>query len=261
MGVHVVLTGQGCRALESMACFLTWEPWVKELTGKKGRIRRADFAIDDRIGVLEMAEIEAKLRAREWTGRSRLYDIRASVSGDEREGITAYVGARTSTALVRIYDKAVQTGTEGPWVRVELQLRNERAEEMMGRFAGSSVAEQGALISGVIRNYLEFKEPGEHKQRTRWAPCKWWLDFLGGVDAVSVVGASPVDSMERRRDWLRKSVAPSLALVWMEDGRGYDFINELIRDGTDRLTEQGHALVENPQGKLKVLGGNRKLAA
>jgi hypothetical protein len=50
-------------------------------------------------------------------------------SAGENIGETAYIGSRTSETMLRIYDKAAQTGlNDQPWTRVEIELKNRQAD-------------------------------------------------------------------------------------------------------------------------------------
>ena len=71
-----------------------------------------------------------------------------------------------SSVLIRIYDKAAERGLpEGQhWVRVELQLRDERAEAFC-----FDPAPIGLLFRGVLVNYVRYvDDPGTDSNCWRW---------------------------------------------------------------------------------------------
>jgi len=56
--------------------------------------------------------------------------------------------------------------------------------------------------------------------------------------------ARPVPSMQRTVDWIKKSVAPSLASLKSVMGSSFSwFMTEQIKDGTARMTEQRRKLI------------------
>ena len=69
-------------------------------------------------------------------------------------GTSCQIGSPKSKVLVRIYDKAAERGlADGRhWVRVELQLRDKRAEEFL-----KIPMCIGKAFAGVLLNYLLFQ--------------------------------------------------------------------------------------------------------
>lgn len=88
-----------------------------------------------------------------------------------------------SEILVRIYDKAMERGyTDGRhWIRVELQLRRERAAAFLQR-----TEPIGERFAGVLANYLRFiDEPnGFDSNRWRWPMKPYWEKLLDGASRI-----------------------------------------------------------------------------
>ena len=90
---------------------------------------------------------------------------RLDVAGDEEEVI---FGASSSSTRLRIYNKALERGVAGPWVRVEFQLRDEAANS----FLANLLAREGRIgetYGGVLLNYLRYQLPDQctHFSRKR----------------------------------------------------------------------------------------------
>lgn len=192
MGVWLEMTGQGCRAFETFGTgdYLSLfqeafdEPEAVHMT-------RLDVAFDDHSGILPIQQIAddtleledgvpvhvvSKFRSRqvEWQHHD----------GDPRAGLSIYHGRKVSDCLIRIYDKAAERHFfDRHWVRVELQLRDERALA----FAQSVAAGEdiGQIYCGVILNYLRYNDPDPFdSNRWRWPLKDYWAEFLGGAARI-----------------------------------------------------------------------------
>lgn len=101
----------------------------------------------------------------------------------EDTGKSTTFGSRASEILIRIYDKAAERGyTDGRhWVRVELQLRRDRALAFL-----NDPAQLGDRFRGVLANYLRFiDEPlGDDTNRWRWPMKSYWEQLLAGVKRI-----------------------------------------------------------------------------
>lgn len=92
------------------------------------RCSRIDFALD----VVGLAGVPQRIgdlfQAGQLPCRARKGSI-VQGTGAAQGGYTAYLGARTSQAFMRAYDKAAQQGLRGiAWGRIELELKGSKAE-------------------------------------------------------------------------------------------------------------------------------------
>ena len=214
MGVWVELTGQGCRAFEDHTKLPNkWDDLTKFVLENDLHITRFDVAFDDHTGVLDMKTIQDAIEAQRYVSPSNFWEtIRSS------EGQSAYIGSPKSLIRIRIYDKAAERGyTDGRhWNRVELQLRDERADKFIRltvkaptKKAGEpmkpvsvaqptykgtgEVAEDltlGQAFSGVLLNYLRIVEPSEtDSNKSRWQMTDYWASILEEVGKISLWSA------------------------------------------------------------------------
>ena len=101
----------------------------------------------------------------------------SKISETEIAGLTVGHGSKSSRIYIRCYDKRYERSAIDElehWVRFEIQLRDENA---MG-FINFS-APLGAKFSGVISNYLNYREQGIDENKRRWKLSPWWVSFLG----------------------------------------------------------------------------------
>ena len=126
MGVWCEMSGQGCRAFETLSTLDgdKWQALFATIVSEKMNITRLDVAYDDHSGILDIDEIIQDTRKKEYVSKSDYWEIMESSKGQSLQ-----FGSPQSDTLIRIYDKARERNCpEGEhWIRVELQLRRERA--------------------------------------------------------------------------------------------------------------------------------------
>lgn len=102
---HLVIDGSSCRLFSDgfwreLAAMGQRRSWV---------VKRADLAVDDDSGVLSVDALEEAydlgFLSHETGGAPRVFDPRDPRRGTASSGWTVYVGERTGSAMVRIYDK------------------------------------------------------------------------------------------------------------------------------------------------------------
>ena len=94
---------------------------------ENAHISRLDIACDDRQGHLDMSSIIRKVQENEVNSRMTKRSVVVAYDGTRQSGATAYIGAPSSDFRIRIYDKALEEGVSGHWIRVEMVLREEHA--------------------------------------------------------------------------------------------------------------------------------------
>jgi len=232
MGIHVQLSGKGCRQLEAEGLVTDWQSFVGWVLAAGGSFSRLDLALDDRAGLVNLDLVEEAVRSDAYVSRWRSWRITQSKSrGAAQLGRTVNFGAPQSDASLRIYDKAAEQGVEGPWVRLEMQMRDDRAQRL-----ALALSEKGAgVVAGVLRGYLDFKQAGEGTQKTRWRSAAWWSELLAAAERV-VLGTAPlVRTVASIKAWVSRQVAPSLAILAAAATEGRDAIDAIIELGFGRL--------------------------
>jgi len=219
MGTHVAISGAALRGLETCG-------WVEDRGGwaaclgvvqcVASSVSRVDVALDDRSGVVTPERVDAQIKAgglvsRFHTGRSEEHYGR----GGAVVGRTVYIGSPQSRCMVRCYDKAAQLGVPGPWHRVEVQARDERAAALLAALV------DGRDIGGVVLALVDFRVPSSDRCVTRWARCSWWGAFVGRVTRAPLrVAARRVQTVQEFRERVMRQWGPSLALLAAVDGEG-----------------------------------------
>lgn len=114
--------GEGCKLLDFEKLALVVEQM------HKSRITRCDIAVDDVEGKHgTMLDVVEAYKKRQFTRRGNqpsISQVGDWISDTAPKGRTLYIGSRTGTAMMRIYEKGKELGiSASPWVRYELELK------------------------------------------------------------------------------------------------------------------------------------------
>lgn len=128
MGVWLEMSGQGCRTFESFGNgdYESLFDYVRENPDDL-HITRLDVACDDHSGILDMEQLKKDTMEDSYISKWSGGTVRAG-HGQSRGQDTIEFGSMKSAIFLRIYNKAAERGfTDRHWLRVELQMRDERA--------------------------------------------------------------------------------------------------------------------------------------
>lgn len=248
MGIHVNMTGQGCRQYEALFGN-SWSELIKRVFEAGGHFTRLDGAIDDFHGFFSVDQIEEKVKGRDVKGRFKKargytdYDLTSEPG--EGDGKTIKFGSGESNIQIRIYDKAAQQGVDQVWIRTEIQCRDERADALARQIMSDN--NLGHLLAGVLCNYINFVEPSNDTHKDRWPVSSWWSEFLGDVEKVRLTILKAAKTIEEKMEWVDRQVSTTLALIGLYlKGKGtdiYEFVSEMLIEGEKRLKPHHEALL------------------
>lgn len=188
MGICLDMSGTGCRAFEQYGN----GDWMQLLarifdSGERVNITRLDLAYDDHEGLLNIYQIEQDVRERCYRSKSKFSMI---IWSDDQErdvqGLTVQVGSNKSPILIRIYNKAAERGFDHTkhWIRVELQLRNDRALAAAAELF--KLQHIGQTVSGILRNYCMFLVETGDSNKSRWPVAPYWDRILLDMGKISL---------------------------------------------------------------------------
>ncbi|EGO5850672.1 hypothetical protein WMI_01343 [Enterococcus faecalis EnGen0363] len=253
----VDIKGQGCRYLENhWPEQFTWIDFFNLLrsTFSIDHLTRLDTALDDYKGYLNITTLHRKLRLKQFRSTAGLRKWRYIEGGDmqsskEIDGQTLYVG--NGDVEFRFYDKKGQLenskGVSLPedinfWQRYEIQLRNERAENLFNKIADGNL-EIGDAVRGIMCEYLTFLvENKKDTNKRRWPVCKFWTDFLSNCDSVKLTLKPLEKSVYKTKNWAENQVSVSLAIL--EECFSEDYLKALVVDGRKRFTKEHKQMIK-----------------
>ena len=210
-----------------------------------GHVTRIDIAIDD-IGckyfstddvcrLYQNTQIVSKFR-------NMRNVVESEVSG-RKTGHTVYFGSRTSDIFLRVYDKQLErnrklsaTGThvDNPWVRWELELKNDRAVSVSKML--TSGIPLGAVSVGVLGHYMRMIELDDIN-RSRCSTYPVWADFMDGVSSLKITVPKYEKTMDEKKTWIKRQVMPTLAAVILADGGSLEFVEDNLENGLNRMNK------------------------
>lgn len=229
MGIHVTISGSGCRALFSRVLPSTIISNIIEYGCKCTRI---DLALDN-IGDVYFypREIMDFIKNRQVKSRWGKYEL--VQSGDMHSlsltGDTVYLGSRTSDMFCRVYDKTLERIEKGDdkelpesWVRWELVCKRDRAQVACEQLLSSGFA-IGELLFGVLSNYFSILEkPCDISDRNhvdRFALNERWLQFLGDAKPIRLFRVlQDEETLENKKEYVIKQYGPTLSALFRAYG-------------------------------------------
>ena len=220
MGICVNLSGTGCRAFETYGhgdWFRLFSYLFRD-TGclasehcqfKSYNITRLDLAYDDHIGLLSMAQLEHDTRERNYVSRAKYSEIICS----DIQGMTIQVGSDKSDVKIRIYDKASERGfKDRHWIRVEMQLRQERSLEAVRQLLDTR--HLGLCASGILRNYLTYRVDSLDTHKSRWPIAPYWDKVLMDMEKLSLwVAPGETYNFAKTEHWLVKQYGQAIVVL------------------------------------------------
>ena len=170
------------------------------------------------------------------------YGVPCEVRSDERSLQTLYVGERTRTRFIRIYEKEIGGRT---YIRFELELKKDLARRVAVHALQSTSVRYGLLAASFDKLPLEVQ--------TQLA-----FNFEGTVekDKATVKECTP----ETYRDWFKETVVPSLlkrmrnheaaSLGGSEYAMEYSEILSLLQEELDIYIENVRGVEERQRGEV-----------
>jgi phage replication initiation protein len=252
MGQHIVLSGQGCRELEA-AGLTDWSGLMAYWADIGLTRKRLDVAFDDRAGILDLRAMKEQLVRGDATSRFKrrgTYESGPAVGPDD-SGYTVQLGQRSSDVHVRMYDKAAEqaakrtsssdTPADEHWVRIEMELHGERAEAAA---IALSKPDGAAVIAGVLRGYIDFKDRSESDEnKARWATSAFWLRFLGAAAKCRLDVEPEEHTLEKSGKWFRSACTATMAMLLLGAGGDLAFVDALLAEGKRKMKPKHFAML------------------
>lgn len=189
-GVWIEMSGQGCRTFETYCeykdSFLYLFEYIKEYPDDY-HVTRLDVAYDDFKNYIPIKSFSRDVLNKNYVSRFKDCSMTVTCAAG-LVGYTIDCGSRKSDIKFRIYDKAYERGFRDEdhfnWNRFEIQMRNDRAFNFIKMLDSENL---GQIYCGVIVNYLRIVKPDiKDSNKRRWNMKKWFKDFIGQAERVSL---------------------------------------------------------------------------
>lgn len=258
MGICLDMSGQGCREFESWSK-KSWQDLINDIfrcggvLGARMFITRLDLAYDDHSGLLNIWQMRRDVEDRNYISKAKKSMI---IWSDDQEmdiqGLTLEIGSKSSPVLIRIYDKAAERGfsKDKHWIRVELQLRKDRAHEAMKLlFQRESI---GMVASGIVRNYCMFVTPTSDSNRARWPIAEYWQRVLEGMEKLRVWQAPGEEyNFSKTENWMIEQYGQVIQTFYVIHG-SLDSLLTRSYQVHEHLNPKYHAAIEKEMLRRKL---------
>lgn len=253
MGVHVIISGTGCRFYEQKKNLREMVANVMAIDHHY-KFTRIDIAIDDRSGELINFKRIAKAEDEEtisslWYKTTYLREKR--IADGIVLGRTLYFGSKKSKIFMRVYDKHLEQKKRlqhnkredatplkeyVEWTRMEIVFREQRAQ-LLSRYL-LETDDIGLLLKGTLKNYIRFLQKpkiSEDKRKRRWNTAPWYNKLLGDIGKLKLTTKPAEKSIEDMKEWVNKQISPTIAAIMAANEGDTDWLYQMIINGSTRL--------------------------
>lgn len=199
MGTHIVYSAKALRYLRDMG--LSDADILRFHAEREHKITRIDIAVDVTDSGMDIAKLFREYEENKVKTRVRSKATGIIKTNGEME--TMYVGSKKKrTKLIRIYNKAIEQGIDGDWIRIEYETRAQNATRAVMYIAKNGYSE--ASMKELIVGFCDFTDD------------EVWSSLF---DCEPMSIPTMIESDGNTVDWLMNSVAPSLAKEIIKDSR------------------------------------------
>jgi Replication initiation factor len=166
----------------------------------------------------------------------RIPDIQKK--GRSGEGVTTYIGRRTSPKCLRIYDKLAESKGDIPASRVEFELKANAAHAASQALSGYRGFEAVPRLFAALMNEFNYFQDFDTLEALRYGEVK-------------VLDMPARESQWSKKQWLTRQVAPTFLKNW--EGGGED----LWKWFSEMIEHESGSPKENPPPRAGAGGGAR----
>lgn len=237
MGHHVIASGNCCRYLDNNVEENLFTIFRLHTYG--AQFTRVDIALDIRDKPDLFNNILHCYHNNLVISKFRTSKIIQGKTNQEINSNTIYFGSRQSNIMLRIYNKALEQGIDGDWIRFELVFKKEYIPSMIEQIASTSI---NTFVKGILNNYIKFVDKKE-KNVSRSKACKWWDEIIENIEKIKLYKEEEENTLDEVKEWLLKQVSNSLYTVVASD-LSRDFIEQMLRHGANNLKDRHYNMID-----------------
>lgn len=214
---------------------------------KLGHVTRLDLAIDNTHDIYyRLDELEKILNAGRFVSKFRSWkQVVEKTTVGVPVGYTLYLGSRTSDIMLRVYDKQLERNKaeesiDYEWVRWELELKNDRAQEAVRHMISDMSV--GDVCIGILQNYFRIINLDDCNKSRCSIDIKWQR-FIGDIKGLRLYVAHDEKTLEQKREWIVRQVAPTLTALIMANYGDISFLTNEIEVNAGRMKRSLRELV------------------
>lgn len=241
MGIHIKMSGQGCRDFEALN--LDYIDFFKKLSDYDINYNRIDISIDqftDEYFTLPKLLDYVRKGLVSSKFRTVLNIEKLSLSeAEKRVGHTLQFGSKASNVQVTFYDKLKERSSKNIvvddsikfWTRTEVRYRHSCCQQVVDLLVNhDDYKSLNDIVKSTLKDYISFKTSNSTDSNiSRRAEVVWWSSFLSNIDYLEITNYLPESTISRKANWLATSCSRSNFVV---------YLSKLDNLETDLLTDQ-----------------------
>lgn len=214
-----------------------------------GHFTRLDLAVDNKGDIyFRLSELVRILNKLRFISKFRSWrEVCEKRTSGEVIGHTLYFGSRSSSVMLRVYDKQLEQNAKcadrpvmSEWVRWELELKDDRAQlAAQHLISGMSV---GQVCIGVLGNYLRIIN-FDDSNKSRCSSDIKWIRFTEDISRLRLYVPHGCLSLEDKKNWILRQVAPTLTGIIISDYGDLSFLLNHLDIHAGRMHKDLRALV------------------
>jgi hypothetical protein len=219
--VHVQIKGKGCRAV-GVEAIVRLHDVLQTKLGDAYAPKRVDAAWDD----FERRLTPTEFRDRFWNPVTKakrpevLCKARGGVAriDDAPLGGGSYtVGRRVSKRMLRVYDKAAESGGKVNAIRFELECKESVAADLMHAVAGA-MGNRSAVALRFLVGFIDFREVEGGKPAWKRRRCAWWASIVADAKKARLTPEERLSLEEWRGNFTHEQSSAFRVLVDLNHG-------------------------------------------
>lgn len=261
MGVHVLLSGSACREYEM--CF-DWQYFFKSCEMMKGKFTRIDVAIDCYKRYFTVNQLKNKIKKGELVSKFKksTYVTEYNLSDGSSNSASLKFGSMSSDIYIVIYDKLAERMNAGYsvksnikfWTRCELRFKHDLSNSVSSLYLNHNF-DLSKFIFKVLYNYLDFKDCGNNKQKTRWKTSQFWLEFLGDCEKEVISVKAFQSTIQTKKEYAESCLNKLMAMLYCCDN---EWIRDLLKSGSKKLNDHDLSVINSfmIENNMKIITKN-----
>jgi hypothetical protein len=216
------------------------------------RCSRFDVALNDHEKRFPLELVEQARRDRNYFNVITTSVVNSDNIHTNVQGETIYFGSRTSDAFMRVYDMTAESGGVRIGNRWEVELHGKKADLCLSQWLTAMQDDESRasrLLVNVVLGTVDFRDKSKGDKNRKRCPVLPWFDEMCNMLKALPVRlrvAKPKQSLQQTIDYLKRSVAPSLASMVKALGAGFDgYFRELVSDGERRMSNVRRKICED----------------
>jgi phage replication initiation protein len=214
-----------------------------------GKFTRIDLAVDDfGANYFSTTDLEEILKTGNYTSKFKHWRNECERTNTGTiTGHTIYLGSRSSDIFLRVYDKKLEQNKKednnitSEWIRWELEIKGTQAISL-SRLIQKGVP-LGELTVGILSHYLRLINL-DNENKSRCSTNLVWERFIAGISPLRLSVQRKETTIDDKKRWIRKQVAPTIAAIVIADGGSFEFFTEHLQDDVFRINSRTNAILE-----------------